>query len=181
MILSGCAAPASRIRSTLPFRRSGWSQTKKARRCKALLPQDPAGWRGKRPSPGRCCARRESRAARSRREYPHSRTRPRRARKAPLAGRSSRARKDVRRQIPRAAFRRRSARSRSRGQQDARDGAHIHFVIHFRPLFRRDAALCGIQTVEVLCKKRRQIAIVVKMVLPNVYSAQNQDAIFGEY
>ena len=73
------------------------------------------------------------------------------------------------------------ARARSRGQQDARDGAHIHFVIHFRPLFRRDAALCGIQTVEVLCKKRRQIAIVVKMVLPNVYSAQNQDAIFGEY
>ena len=73
------------------------------------------------------------------------------------------------------------ARARSRGQQDARDGAHIHFVIHFRPLFRHDAALCGIQTVEVLCKKRRQIAIVVKMVLPNVYSAQNQDAIFGEY
>ena len=61
------------------------------------------------------------------------------------------------------------------------DGAHIHFVIHFRPLFRRDAALRGIQTVEVLCKKRRQIAIVVKMVLSNVYSAQNQDAIFGEY
>ena len=73
------------------------------------------------------------------------------------------------------------ARARSRGQQDARDGAHIHFVIHFRPLFRHDAALCGIQTVEVLCKKRRQIAIVVKMVLPNVYSAQNQDAIFSEY
>ena len=45
------------------------------------------------------------------------------------------------------------ARARSRGQQDARDGAYIHFVIHFRPLFRRDAALCGIQTVTNIMQK----------------------------